>query len=311
MRRWAAPTGEDRVHRYRNRLDPQPRRTDSARDPSAAVWCAIRRSLHGTQVLGIVCGNDPAHSFVGVAPNPQSVNVVSYKFDAASLPSMSTLAEAIAFASSVLASGDVLLIEAQTGDAFPVETDPTCYENIRLATADGVVVVEPAGNGGSDLDSFVDGTGSAILTRAVRDSLAIMVAAASSATPHTWRVNSNYGTRIDCFAWGDNVFTSTSSGPGDTSSFAPPCFPDTSAASAIIAGAALSTQGMMQDTNGTRLDPAQLRTILADPNNGTAATGPHAAVIGVMPDLQRIANLFAVSPTGPPPAAPTNLRIIS
>jgi hypothetical protein len=76
---------------------------------------------------------------------------------------------------------------------------------------------------------------------------------------------------------------------------------DTSAAAAIIAGAALSTQGMFQHSTGQRLDASQLRAVLSDPNNGTAVTG-----IGVMPDLHKIANRFVAAPT-----VPTNVRIIS
>ncbi len=257
-------------------------------------------AMHGTQTLGVVCGNDNVQHFFGVAPNPGSVNVVSYKPDAVSPPSWSALAQAILVAFHVLATGDVLLIEANSADGFPVEIDSTCYTNISMATAAGVVVVEPAGNGGSRLDIFVDSNGNALFTRAFRDSLAIMVASASSGT-RTPRPNSNFGTRIDCFAWGDDVFTSVSTGPGDTSAYAPPCFLDTSAAAAIIAGAALSTQGMFQHSTGQRLDASQLRAVLSDPNNGTAVTG-----IGVMPDLHKIANRFVAAPT-----VPTNVRIIS
>lgn len=109
--------------------------------------------LHGTSVLGIVCGSDPnaiaagAAGFVGIAPKVQSVRVVSYKSSGGALPAASTIADAIATAVDNLQFGDVLLLETQMPDFTPCETDLSCFDAIRLASALGVVVIEPAGNG--------------------------------------------------------------------------------------------------------------------------------------------------------------------
>src|SRR4030095_13821573 len=81
------------------------------------------------------------------------------------------------------------------------------------------------------------------------------VAAASSDVPHTWWINSNFGSRIDCYGWGDGVFTSMSTGPGVIHSYTPPWFVNTSAAAATIAGAASSVQGMAHAVYGSRFSP--------------------------------------------------------
>ncbi len=64
-----------------------------------------------------------------------------------------------------------------------------------------------------------------------------MVGAASSALPHKRLYFSNYGSRIDTYAWGENVTTTALSG---YTSY----FNGTSSASSIIAGAAVNLQGI-------------------------------------------------------------------
>ncbi|HEY2905732.1 MAG TPA: S8 family serine peptidase [Vicinamibacterales bacterium] len=269
-------------------------------------------SSHGTSVLGIICGS--GGGFSGIAPNVQSVAVVSAKVSATDPVSMASIADAIATAALQLAFGSVLVIEFQSSEFLPCETDFACFQQIDLATSAGVVVVEAAGNGASDLDAFVDTSGRRTLQRsaqnpAFEDSGAIIVAAASGAVPHQWRINSNFGSRIDCYACGDGVLAPVSSGPGDTMSTG--CFFDTSAATAIIAGVALSVQGMTEARTGQRAGPSALRSILSDPATATAATGQNAGVIGVMPDLNAIARkIQQTSPVVSAPSAPTNLHIV-
>lgn len=269
-------------------------------------------SSHGTSALGVICGN--GGGFTGIVPNVHTVLVVSAKPDAVSVASLSAVAEAIAFAAVHSPFGGVLVIELETPDFLPVESVPSCFDNIQVATAAGVVVVEAAGNGGSNLDLFVDAAGSTVLDRgphgspnpAFKNSSAIVVAAATGVAPHTWRASSNFGTRVDCYACGDSARAPTSNGPGDTASFG--CFFDTSAATAIIAGAAVSAQGMWEAHSGQRASPAQMQAMLSDPAHGTAAVGQHAALIGTMPDLQIIAAKIRSPRTVP--SAPTNLRVI-
>jgi hypothetical protein len=173
---------------------------------------------HGTGVLGELVSVDNNKGDVGIAPRA-SARVISQWRTATTF----NTADTIVAAAAAMSFGDVLLLEAQTNfGAFsfvPVEVEPAVFDAIRLATAHGIVVVEAAGNGGNDLDAYVDG-GNQVLNRdspVFRDSGAIMVGAASSTAPHARLGFSNFGSRIDCYAWGENVDTTGNGTLFDTS----------------------------------------------------------------------------------------------
>lgn len=254
---------------------------------------------HGTSVLGEVVAADSAVGCVGIAPQC-TARVVSEWRTAATFNS----AEAILSAASVLAPGDVLLLEAQRtafGFTFlPLEVLQAEFDAIQLTTALGIVVVEAAGNGGNDLDTVsIPGLG-LIFNRTsadFRDSGAIMVGAASSAAPHTRLAFSNHGSRIDCYAWGENVDTLSTNAAGTANNLYTGFFNGTSSASPIITGAAIVVQGLMEGNHGYRYSPYQLRSILSDPANGTASNNPAVDRIGVMPNLRTIIDtVIGISP---------------
>ena len=102
---------------------------------------------------------------------------------------------------------------------------------------------------------------------------------------------SNFGTRVHCYAWGEQVVTTDYHVFNPFNAYTMPCgphapFDGTSSAAAILAGAALAVQGMAHATRGCRLAPEAVRAILSDPDNGTASAP--GAQIGVMPDLRKI-----------------------
>jgi len=240
---------------------------------------------HGTAVMGEVCAVDNTLGCVGITPNLALAGVVSYHGSSRSNAMLASLGH--------LEHGDLLLLEAQVDIGtgwLPIEVLDAEYDVIRLATALGIIVVEAAGNGNNDLDAFTDGGGNQILNRldpAFRDSGAIMVGASSSLAPHTRMWFSNYGSRVDCYAWGENVNTCTSDAAGSTTTYTT-TFSGTSSASPIISGAALLLQGIAEATVGYRFSPWQLRNLLADPATGTPSNNPAADRIGVMPDLRAI-----------------------
>ena len=192
-----------------------------------------------------------------------------------------------------LQAGDVLLLEVQRG-LRPTEIDAADFDAIRLASALGVIVVEPAGNGGFDLDRYVDPDTGASLRRGgagFLDSGAIVVGAARSSLPHDRASFSNFGSRLDCFAWGDSV---TSCGYGNLAGNAPTdyytnTFSGTSSASPIVAGAAALVQALHVEHAGFPLDSLAMRVVLADPATGTRQGPNVGGAIGVMPDLRKIA----------------------
>ncbi len=257
---------------------------------------------HGTCVLGVVAAVDNDLGVVGIAP--RTTASVSCEWDTGgALDTHGAIIKAI----DSMGFGDVLLLESQVykpfpgaGSAYvPVECELALFDAVRLATALGIVVVEAAADGGQDLDNYLD-SGKRILDRSsadFRDSGAIMVAAcfapgSSVSTPFTWYTGGNQGNRIDCFAWGELVMTTstdrTTTAPGYVDYTSE--FNSTSSASAIIAGAALSVQGMAKASAiGNLLGPLQLRAVLSDPVTGTTSVDPATDKIGVMPDLERIA----------------------
>lgn len=250
---------------------------------------------HGTCVLGAICAVDNALGGVGIAPNVRSVNVVSYW--------ESTRPDAILAAINSLPYGGVLLLEAQLGGIIiwpkswpylPIEFGDAEFDVIRLATALGLTVVEAAGNGDTDLDTVADAAGRLVFKRGdpgFRDSGAVLVGAATSAAPHTRTAGSNYGSRIDCYAWGENVdtCTSTTAMPFLTDIYTAG-FDGTSSAAAIITGGALIVQGIAEANLGYRFSGFQVRGLLSNPTTGTASMYPAVDRIGVMPDLRAIIN---------------------
>lgn len=253
---------------------------------------------HGTAVLGIIHMQHKNVARSGITPKAKGYVLSQWRPD-----ENFNMADAILAAIHHLDYGDVLLIESQAYDpgtkkAMPVEIYDVNFQLIRLATALGITVIEPAGNGndvsGHDLDLFTNMDGCKILHRSSTeflDSGAIVVAAAGSNVPHTKMGYTNFGSRVDCYAWGENVVTAG-------------CFPSlfehatdgytktfngTSSASAIITGVAIALQGIAEANLHSRLSPSQIRAFLSNEMHGTAsANGRATDKIGVMPDLKKI-----------------------
>jgi hypothetical protein len=277
---------------------------------------------HGTAVLGEIIGIDDTVGMVGAAP-AATAEVLSYNDTATGDAQIQHVADRITKAAAALPFGNVMLLEIQFADLVggamtmvPAETDVLVWAAIKLATAVGVIVVEAAGNGSANLDAFVTRhgllAGKHTLARNIlgefADSGAILVGGCRSAYPHTRNDSSNFGSRVDCYAWGENIVTSgwDPARPNATDVYwgvnlklplkgvptvAP--FGGTSGASPIIVGCCLlvqSLRGLLTPKGGTgKLGPFGMRKLLSDANNGT----PSFLVtdeIGVMPDLAKIIN---------------------
>jgi subtilisin family serine protease len=192
--------------------------------------------------------------------------------------------------------GDVLLLEAQTSYStasgfVPVEVEQAVFDAIQFATSQGIIVVEAGANGSVDLDAFQDVSGKKILNRNsadFRDSGAIMVGAASSTVPHQRLSFSNYGSRIDCYAWGQNIDTSGDGWTGTATNLYTSTFGGTSGASPIVTGAALILQSWGVSRFGSRYSPDALRALLSNTSVNTASANPSTDHIGVMPNLRAI-----------------------
>ena len=257
---------------------------------------------HGAAVLGIIMMQDNSVGGIGITPKVEG-NVISQWRPNGSF----NTADAIMAAVDHLGFGDVLLLEAHSFDLLynervgPVEILDATFEAVRLATALGIVVIEAAGNGmdvmGNDLDLFIDHNSKNILNRSsscFKDSRAIIVAGASRGVPHVKSKYSNFGSRIDCYAWGENVVTAGISPrcSGSSINSYSADFSGTSSASAIIAGAAIAVQSITEAKYDFRIGPVQMRKLLGGEMYGThSANGHRVDKIGVMPDLRKIIDL--------------------
>lgn len=253
---------------------------------------------HGTSVLGIVAGRVNTVGGSGIAPEAKEVAVCS-TFDGGAT---ARVVDAIAKATAHLSAGDVLLLEVQRPRAgyLCIETDNAAYTAIRLASAKRIVVVEAAGNGNRDLSAWTSAQGRK-LSRDVPelDSGAVIVGAcrkdvevdptgpAGPVAGHRRSATafSNYGRRVDCYAWGEAVQAPIVGG-----GYAP--FGGTSSAAAIIAGVAAVTQGMQLAQGGAPLGPLAMRPLLADPAGTPQVPIASTFTVGVMPDLKVIAGML-------------------
>ena len=244
---------------------------------------------HGTAVLGEVLAVDNNVGGIGIAPNVHA-RVVSQFRTATDY----NTAEAILSAAGVMVPGDVMQLEAQTtyGNStyLPVEVEQATFDAIQHAVSQGIIVVEAGGNGSNDLDTFKDTNGKTVLKRGssdFRDSGAIMVGAASSAAPHSRLSFSNYGSRVDCFAWGENIVTAGDGWTGNATNSYTNSFGGTSGATPMVTGAALLVQSWRANQGLKRHSPAEMRGTLSAADN-TASANPSFDRIGVMPNLKAI-----------------------
>lgn len=253
---------------------------------------------HGTGVLGVVLGSDNARGGLGIAPGLARVSVCSH-YDGTGVPKV---ADAIAVATGALSAGDVLLLEVERPGGYPTETDDADFAAVVDATEKGIIVVEAAGNGAQNLDTWRSTAGRA-LDRDVDDldSGAVVVAAARRRVEqdgpdrgHRWLLSSSYGRRVDCYAWGEAVATADVAGYRQD-------FGGTSAAAAIVAGAAAALQGMVRAATGGVLTPEEMRRRLSDPRGTPQIPAASRALvpIGVLPDLKILGEDIGAQPRPP------------
>ncbi len=242
---------------------------------------------HGTAVLGIVLMVDNAIGGVGIAPSCTGRVISQHRDDGGE-----NIADAITDAAAHMQRGDVLLLEAQEyhpvikSYGWPVEIVTLHFDLIEFVTKQGITVIEAAGNGNFDLDTYVNAAGVRIFDRGspgFRDSGAVMVGAAEPWEQHPRWGGSNFGSRIDCYGWGNGIDTAWTN---DARTKYTPSFPGTSGASAIVAGAAVILQGRARAGSGRPLWPLELRNALL--TGGTPSAQPSGDRIGLMPNLRAI-----------------------
>ena len=236
---------------------------------------------HGTASVGVSSALNNGYGMQGGVYNADIKMISSVDSSASWI-----LHDSVNYAVSNSSPGDVILLEQQAyanGAYCPIEYWALFYTPIANAAAMGRIVIEPAGNGGTDLDNTV--VWGNIFQRSTRDSMAIMVGAGSSVN-RSRQSFSNYGSRLDIQGWGD--YSVATLGYGDLYGSAlsneyTAQFAGTSSASALSAAVAASCQSYSKATYGAVLSPAMLRGLLA--SNGYAQTFGLAGHIGPLPNL--------------------------
>ena len=258
---------------------------------------------HGTAMLGVVRADRNAFGVTGVAPACRARQVATFGLGTAG---------AINVAANTLPPGRVLLVEWQrpgpgsTGVGstgfIAIEWWPDDFAAIQAATARGVIVVAPAGNGAVSLDDAryaqplpgFPATWRNPFARGTADAGSILVGAGSppdgthgrpQAVDRSRLDFSNFGTCIDAQGWGAEVTTlaygDLQGGP-DENLWYTDVFGSTSAAAAMVAGVVAALQGVNVGGGSKRapLTASQVRQFLH--------TSGSPQQTGSNPDTQRI-----------------------
>lgn len=273
-------------------------------------FAALSWRNHGTAVMGAIGGDAGGVGITGIAPNAV-LSAISHGTIGS--------AQAIRLAAKQLHAGDLLLLEMHRPGprhAFTLRDDqlgyiavewwPHNFAAIAFAVAQGVVVVEAAGNGAEDLDDAIydtpatgfPGTWVNPFRRHLADCGAIIVGAGAPPPsthgrdhgPDRSRLDfSNFGRSVDAQGWGREV-TTTGYGDlqsGDEAHLYTDTFSGTSSASPIVTGALACAQGAVLAAGKTPVVPWRARQLVrafGSPQQD-APTRPATERIGRRPDL--------------------------
>lgn len=257
---------------------------EDLRDLEASLAFGTRSGIHsdiehGTSVLGVIAANDNSSGCKGIAPNC-TIRTISYLEPDGRT---ANIYNALIFAYSILQYGDIILLEIQTiSSNAPVEIGPITQQVIRLGTALGMVIIEAAGDGTNDLDTMIAGMLNTSNTN-FNDSGAIMVGGVDITTRS--KLYSSQGNRINCFAPSSGVYTPSGISAAGIVNNTYHYFSGTSSASAIIAGMAVSMQGIIFNRIRWKLNSFQMRNLLGNTTTGIPSADPIDDRVGVMPNL--------------------------
>ncbi|WP_300526908.1 hypothetical protein [Maricaulis sp.] len=194
--------------------------------------------------------------------------------------------------------GDIIVIASWAASVngfsdVPVECAEFIWKAIRKATDLGFVVVEPAGDGGRNLDGFVNANNEHVLdpmkTTEFRDSGAVMVGS-SKFVPGTGLTPSdktNRGGRIDAFADGTNI-VSAEDDPSTPGTGLYNGFSGNQYSTAVVAAAVGVVQSAFKGTINVILPGNSMRWVVGSNGKYVKGIGSHPRLRNVLPSLFRV-----------------------
>lgn len=221
---------------------------------------------HGTAVWGEVAAKNDGKGVTGIAYDSDFgiYGFIEGNWDEVNDQYITSINAAIQGAMDNLEAGDVLIMEQQmVGPDLKkytaVEYWPHIYEQLKAATDKGIICVQAAGNGSSNMDDPSYG-GAFDLSK--RDSGCIMVGAVGQSDFERLGF-SNYGSRVDVAGFGRGVVTA---GYGDlfnagNERMYTARFSGTSSATPIVSGAVAVVSSIAQE-QGRLISPQEMRDAL-------------------------------------------------
>lgn len=247
----------------------------------ASMYCGYGDN-HGTAAAGILAAGDNGFGTSGSVQNCQMHFYPEYA--TMEWGNLQTRTATITAAIAASSPGDIVMLEMQTSGPNakygPAEYQWSVWDAVKTGTDAGVIIIAAAGNDQEDLD------GSAWAEyRSRGDSGAIIVGAGDTSRSRQWF--STYGSRVDLQGWGSGVATTgygtLATYGGDPNQQYTSAFNGTSSATPIVASAAALLQSVAINKLGTRLTPAEMRSLLVA--SGRPQSGDSCKPIGPLPDL--------------------------
>ena len=233
---------------------------------------------HGTACVGIL--NADRNSF-GVRGMASEAGLVLSSLENGG-------ADAISLATAALSAGDVMESSwgwgLSNGAGSPLDFFSAEWDAVNIATLSGIHYLYSAGN--TDLSLDDTNLFGNVYTPGAPDNGGTIVGASNSGNlDKIWF--SNYGTRVDCSAWGEDI-TTLGYGDrffsGDVQSYTSG-FGGTSGAAPICAGVAAALSGALQIQDGVLLSPFDLRQAMrtiGTPQGAGGNIGPRADLAALL-----------------------------
>lgn len=255
---------------------------------------------HGTNAIGIIAADDNGFGMTGISHGCELSVWDIYE----EMTGQASWGRSIKAAADMLEEGDIIQLEvslqtSQSSPPLPPEINPPIHDAIKYAVNKGIIVLQAAGNGNTNLNTTSqmpsDDNGSIMVGNGSINQVRIKTGMSA--------VNgSNYGRRVNVQAWGDTVVATLGtwswSGVNPISGFHGETFGNsdhraycyqfsgTSSALPIVSGVCAVIQSFAKDSLGYTLTSQEMRDLLiksGHPQDSSTVSGH----IGPIPDAER------------------------